>query len=297
MADIEGYRNENGTIGIRRWRLALPSVVCSTVAAERAVDGLERGRTVAHPVGCAQVGRDKEQTLRTLVGIGAHPNVSRVAVVGLGCEGVQASVIADGIRERGRAVQVISIQTQGGIEETARAARSWLASGEGDAQRVPVRWHDLVVGVVGHPQVDRLSPLLDGLTQRGARLLLTGEARPGAPRIDYAAPMANAGQVAVMVAEGGEASEITGLAAAGAHLILAVGDLRHLGGHAVVPVVRIGIDPALKDALGDDLDGWIGDQSPAAWIDYLADVVDGRAVPAETWGGDLFAIARVGPTL
>lgn len=294
---MQGYRNENGTVGIRRWRLALPSVICSTVAAERAVKDLERGRTVAHPVGCAQVGRDKEQTLRTLVGIGSHPNVSRVAVVGLGCEGVQASVVADGIRKRGRTVEVISIQTAGGIEETADAARAWLAKDADDPPRVSIDWSDLVVGVADHPDVDRLAPLLEELSRHGARLIVTGTRVPGATPLDYAEPMAEATALAAMVAEGGEAAQITGLAAAGAHLILAVGDMRHLGGHAVVPVIRVGVDPALKDVLGDDLDGWIADRTPAAWMDYLAETVSGRPVPAETWGGDLFAIARVGPTL
>jgi altronate dehydratase len=100
-----------------------------------------------------------------------------------------------------------------------------------------------------------------------------------------------------MRAQGGEAATLTGLVAAGCHLIMAPGDLQHLGGHPIAPVVRIGVDAALRPILGDDLDGWLDDRSPEEWLTYVEAVANGAGAVSETWGGDLFAIARLGPTL
>ena len=298
---IEAYPVENGTFGIRRWRLALPSVVCSTQAARRAVESVEYGKTVEHPLGCAQVGSDKEQTFNTLVGIGAHPNVSRTVVVGLGCEGVPAQEIAEGIRRRGRAAEAILIQAQGGMKATiGQVERTLTESGSEARDRVGIEFHHLTVGLAHFqamgPSGQRLA---EALRAAGARLIWSVEESQRGPGrfLRYAEPLPDDAVQGWMLAQGGEAASLTSLVAAGCHMVLSVGDLHHLGGHPIAPVVRLGVDPQMKAILSDDVDGWIEDRSTEAWMAYVEAVANGQTTVSEELGGDLFAIARLGPTL
>ncbi|MCL5064868.1 MAG: UxaA family hydrolase [Firmicutes bacterium] len=297
---IQAYSVENGQVGIRRWRLALPSVVCSTQAAKRAVESVVRGKTVEHPLGCAQVGSDKEQTRNTLIGIGAHPNVERVVVVGLGCEGGPAQEVAEGIRQRGRSTQAILIQATGGMQKTEAKVREALEAPEPSAQRITVGMDRLVIGLASWEAMGGPGQhLVDALRQAGARLIWAvpeGHEGPG-QALAYAEPLDEGSHEGWMPAIGGEAASLTGLVAGGCHLVLALGDLQHLGGHPIAPVIRLGVDPALRSILTDDLDGWIDDRRPEQWLDYVEAVCNGTEAVSEQFGGDMFAIARLGPTL
>ncbi len=295
---VQAYERPGGAVGVRDWRLALPSVVCATRAAERAAQVVDDGRAVAHPLGCAQVGRDKEQTLRTLIGIGAHPNVGRTIVVGLGCEGIGADSLAEGIRLRGHSAEAVMIQTEGGMHSTVAEVSSRLTVGSEALARRPVAWNRLLIGLAGW---DRLGPagtqVVEGLRRAGARLLWATDEKGSGVVVSYASRLPEGVQEGWMQATGGEAETLTGLVAAGCQIVLAFGDLQHLGGHPVAPVIRLSNDPALKPILGDDLDGWIADRTADAWVDYVAAVASGQPALAEATASELFAIARVGPTL
>jgi altronate dehydratase large subunit len=77
---------------------------------------------IVHQHGCSQLGRDAQQTLRTLIGIGSNPNVAAVLVVGLGCETLHASKVAEGIARTGKPVAALVIQDEGGTIKTYRKA-------------------------------------------------------------------------------------------------------------------------------------------------------------------------------
>lgn len=119
---------------------------------------------------------------------------------------------------------------------------------------------------------------------------------PGVPLREYAAPMDGA-PVSSMTTGAGDGETITGLAAAGAHLVLAAGDPGHLGGHVVCPVIRVGYDDAHRRALADDLDGQIGDLTPTEWVARILAVAGGTLTASEELGAAVFAIQRIGPTL
>ncbi|MEL9915170.1 MAG: UxaA family hydrolase [Thermoplasmatales archaeon] len=114
MREIYGYVRENGAVGIRNYVLVIPSVVCSSETAARIASHFSNVPFVANQYGCAQIGSDLEQTEKTLVNTGKHPNVAAVLVVGLGCETVQGSRIADKIAESGKRVEFVNIQDEGG---------------------------------------------------------------------------------------------------------------------------------------------------------------------------------------
>jgi len=106
-----GFRRPDGLVGTRNHVLVLPSV---------------------------------------LAGLGRHPNVAAVLVVGLGCETVQAEALAAEIAASGKPVEVLSIQNEGGISATvARGADVVRGMVEEAARQVrePCSLADLIVGL------------------------------------------------------------------------------------------------------------------------------------------------------
>lgn len=297
---MKGYGRSGGQVGIRNHLLALPSVVCSIRGAAKAAM-LAGGVAVEHPLGCAQIGDDKAQTRRVLVGTGSHPNVAHAVVIGLGCEGISAADVADGIRARGRRAGVYYIQEVGGTDAAAEAASRELL-GAAAPLKDPSEAFNLVLGiadpaVLGEAGVEIAQEFL----QSGGRLLLAGEVGEMGrerPYIPYAGPLADIGECLVMRSGAGDSEMITGLVAAGAHMVMAPADPRRLGGHPIAPVVRIGYQPRFRHALADDMDGDIHDRSAREWVQYLYGVAAGALSVSEQIGANTgFAILRTGPTL
>jgi altronate hydrolase len=84
-----------------------------------------------------------------MAALGTHPNVGAVLLVSLGCEGTDASSLAERIRASGRSVEVLRIQEAGGTEATiaegqAIVARMLVALDH--TRRVPMAVSDLIVG-------------------------------------------------------------------------------------------------------------------------------------------------------
>ena len=290
-----GYVRSNGTVGVRDYLLALPSVVCATRAAAWAVDDLPGAVNVEHPVGCAQIGADRDQTLRVLVGVGSHPNVRQTAVLGLGCEGVPAQEVANRIRARNCRVEVTTIQAAGGTREAAQRARTVLLESAPTADRQPVSIKRLVLGIGPINQLGEPGrAVVEAYLARGGRVIEI--AGPGTP-LDYAAAPDVASQRMVTEGTVGANEAITGLVASGAQMILAQCDADNIGGHPVAPVMRIGYEARLQGALADDMDGMIEDRRPDEWVDWILEVASGETTAAEKSGASTFAIRRIGPTL
>lgn len=297
---FQGYRRANGSVGVRDLLLALPSVVCANRAAYEAAAATEGAVSVEHPLGCAQIGADKEQTFRTLVGIGAHPNVRHTVVIGLGCEGIAADTVYRAIVATGHSADVLSIQDVGGTTSAATQAAGDLAIKSSPSmvgQRQPVPVEELIVGV---GRVDALGAtgqaIVEEILDRGGRVL-KAVALPTSESLSYAQAFPSSVRLATMEAVTGDSETITGLAAAGAQIVIAQADGQHLGGHPICPVVRIGYDSRLKAALLDDIDGMVQERTVPEWVDFILEVASGKKTAAEALGAQLFAIERVGPTL
>lgn len=120
---ITGFRRENGAFGIRNHLLIIPASVCAADTAARIAALTPGAVSLPNQHGCCQIGEDYAVAVRTLTGFGKNANVGAVLVVGLGCEGVQANTLADGIRETGKPVEVITIQERGDtLKSIARGA-------------------------------------------------------------------------------------------------------------------------------------------------------------------------------
>ncbi len=89
----------------------------------------------------------------------------------------------------------------------------------------------------------------------------------------------------------------TGLAAAGATLILHVTADGVPTGHPIVPTVKVSAEPATLDALAADIDVDARSASTGAVTETLSRVADGERSRAERHGLTSFAITRVGPSM
>lgn len=293
-----GYVRSDGSVGVRDHLLALPSVVCANRAAMEAAREVPCGAAVEHPVGCAQIGADREQTKRVLVGVGSHPNVRTTAVIGLGCEGLPAIEVFGEVQARRSMADVVTIQEAGGTEEAAIKAGQFLKQeATRDIRRQEVAIHRLALGVgpiLGLGIKGR--EVVEAFLNRGGKVVQSGIGEKGA--LPYAARIPDDADWAIMEAGEGSSQVMTGLAATGAQILLAQCDRRHFGGNPVVPVIRIGYDHNLHAALQDDMDGMIEDRDPDGWVDWILDVASGtQPTMAEVFGSSVFTIARVGPTL
>ena len=150
-----GFRRPDGSVGVRNYLIILPSVVCASHVADLIASGLSQSTEVEGVIaignqhGCSQLGMDREQTFRTLVGTAANPNVGAVLVVGLGCETISSEEIAHEVSKTGKPVEAIVIQEAGGtckaVERGVEIAKDMLRK-ISSLQREPANIAQLVLG-------------------------------------------------------------------------------------------------------------------------------------------------------
>ncbi len=114
MDEVKGFRRPDQKIGIRNHMLVIPSVICAGHVAESIARSVPGAVSIANQYGCGHMGKDLEQTFRTLVGLGRNPNAGAVLVVGLGCELLRPENLAREIAESKKPVEMITIQSEGG---------------------------------------------------------------------------------------------------------------------------------------------------------------------------------------
>ncbi|HVN23340.1 MAG TPA: UxaA family hydrolase [Syntrophorhabdales bacterium] len=146
---FQGYRRSDGKAGTRNHVLVIPSVGCSQHVADAITRNLKGAAYLPNILGCGQIGADREQTKRVLVGFGTNPNVFAVLVVGLGCESVPAREVAEAISESGKRVEFIEIQSSGGPRKTTASGRRFVRAMLAEAARAarePIPLNELILG-------------------------------------------------------------------------------------------------------------------------------------------------------
>lgn len=81
MNEYRGFVRPDGRVGARNRLVVLSPEGLSNRLAERIAGCVESATLIATPYGRGQLGRDRELTVRTLAGLGAHPNVGALLVV------------------------------------------------------------------------------------------------------------------------------------------------------------------------------------------------------------------------
>ena len=119
--DFQGYRRENGRVGIRNHVVILPLDDLSNAACEAVAHNIKGTLAIPHAYGRLQFGEDLELFFRTLIGTGSNPNVAACVVIGI--EPQWTARVVDGIAKTGKPVEGFSIEGNGDLNTIASASR------------------------------------------------------------------------------------------------------------------------------------------------------------------------------
>ncbi len=119
---FQGYRRENGRVGVRNHVIVLPVDDLSNAAAEAVAHNVKGVLAIPHPYGRLQFGADLDLHFRTLIGTGCNPNVAAVVVIGI--EDGWTKRVTDGIAPTGKPVQGFGIELHGDHDTIMRASRA-----------------------------------------------------------------------------------------------------------------------------------------------------------------------------
>ena len=118
---FQGYRRENGRVGVRNLVLILPVDDISNAACEAVANNIKGTLAIPHAYGRLQFGEDLELHFRTIIGTGANPNVAAVVVIGI--EPGWTKKIVDGIAATGKPVTGLSIEQNGDLKTIMEASK------------------------------------------------------------------------------------------------------------------------------------------------------------------------------
>ncbi len=118
---FQGWRRENGRVGVRNHVIILPLDDLSNAACEAVANNIKGTLALPHAYGRLQFGEDLDLHFRTLIGTGSNPNVAAVVVIGI--EDGWTSRVVDGIAKTGKPVTGFGIEGTGDIMTVAKAAR------------------------------------------------------------------------------------------------------------------------------------------------------------------------------
>ena len=117
---FQGWRRENGRVGVRNHVLILPLDDLSNSVCEAVAHNIKGTLAIPHAYGRLQFGADLDLHFRTLIGTGSNPNVAAVVVVGI--EDQWTKVVTDGIAKTGKPVIGFGIEGHGDIATIAKAS-------------------------------------------------------------------------------------------------------------------------------------------------------------------------------
>jgi (2R)-sulfolactate sulfo-lyase subunit beta len=117
---FQGWRRENGRVGVRNHVIILPLDDLSNAACEAVANNIKGTMALPHSYGRLQFGEDLELHIRTLIGTGSNPNVAAVVVIGI--EDQWTKRVVDGIAKTGKPVTGFGIEGHGDIATVAKAS-------------------------------------------------------------------------------------------------------------------------------------------------------------------------------
>lgn len=179
-----GYRRPDGRAGVRNHVVVMPSVACANGVVFSIAARVPGVVVMPHGHGCGRGGVDLGLHYRTLTNLGRHPNIYGLLLVGLGCEALRASYLAENISQSGKKVRYLDIQDVGGSREAAEKGAEMVQEMLGEAESVEreeVPLSELILGlecggsdafsgITANPSVGLVA---DWLVERGGTVMLT----------------------------------------------------------------------------------------------------------------------------
>ncbi|YCA41664.1 UxaA family hydrolase [Bacillus sp. JZ8] len=125
MKTFEGYRRENGKIGVRNHVIVINTVGELASFTKKLAQLVPEVIPVSHQTGKAQFPEDLQQTLRTLKGTAGHPNVSAALFLGMG-QGDPAEEMVELLKDEGHYVHAIYFYRDKTITDILKEGQLWL---------------------------------------------------------------------------------------------------------------------------------------------------------------------------
>jgi altronate dehydratase large subunit len=146
--EFQGFRREDGRVGVRNHVLVISSVSCANGVVEAIGRELPEVVAVTHAYGCGYGPEDIGVSHRAIAGLMNNPNVGAALVIGLGCEGMNSQFLVQAVD--GKPVKSLVIQEDGGSRATTEKGieicRDYLKKlSSQDRESAPVS--ELIVGL------------------------------------------------------------------------------------------------------------------------------------------------------
>ncbi len=113
-----GYKREYGSVGTRNYVGIISTVVCANEVAQAIADKVQGTAAFVHNQGCCQTQIDIDRVNEVLIGLANNPNIASVVLVSLGCESTNIELVIEGIKAKGKWVEVVVIHEIGGAART-----------------------------------------------------------------------------------------------------------------------------------------------------------------------------------
>lgn len=148
MTPLMAYTRPDGRRGIRNLLAIVAATDAANPVARRLAAAVPDCVAITPLYGRGQLGEDLALSVRTMVGLGSHPNVYATLVVSL--ERVAGTRVYEGIRAAGVPCEVMGIQEEGGTPALFKRGRALLEQWRATAQeleRTPADLSDFVIGL------------------------------------------------------------------------------------------------------------------------------------------------------
>lgn len=144
-----GYRRPDGTVGVRNHVIVINSVAEVAGIVRRIAGAVPGVVPVTHQHGYAQFPEDREQTVRTLVGNAANPNVAAALFIGLGGEGEMAHELAQKVQAQGRKAHALILADAPNVASLVDEAAAWLRQALAEADKMSREKADVSELIIG----------------------------------------------------------------------------------------------------------------------------------------------------
>ncbi|NEU32065.1 altronate dehydratase [bacterium LRH843] len=285
--------------------LILPTSLCSGQVAKMIAKQLNENDlgkdkdlssfvALAHTEGCGNsAGQPEEMYARTMMGYVAHPLVKHCLLLEHGCEKTHNDFMKDKMKKLGidqNRLGFASIQLDGGIEKVTEKVESWFANQIANAQPATeetVGLEGLRVGILSDgpltdddgEQLAALTKMIvnaggivvvpenSGLLSKDAYAKNVFTTDKADPSLSYGEHAAKAGFHIMEAPTTHWVETVTGLAATGVELMIALTNDRPMQTHPFVPMLQVTSNPAMQ-SYEKDLDLLLAGD-PAEWTEQI----------------------------
>jgi altronate dehydratase len=286
--------------------LILPTSLCSGQVANMIArrlnkqglgqpENLSRFVALAHTEGCGNsAGQQEQMYARTMLGYATHPLVKHCLLLEHGCEKTHNDFMRHQMEEMGidpSRLGFASIQLDGGIDKVTQKVEAWFAnqlSATQTTMKETVGLEALRIGILSDGSVtdeagEQLAVLTKMIVGAGGMVVvpensgllstaaysenvLTTSNVP--PSLAYGEHARHSGFHVMETPTEHWVETVTGLAATGVELIIALVHRSPMQTHPFVPMLQIASEPTMQQTYANDLDLFLSG-NPTAWTDQI----------------------------